>query len=142
MLPNEFQEWIDLKLEERKSYIINKRKLTVNILPEFKTAFIASKSISGNLLFTYISVMRKIYFLLRPPKEKREKLEERKEVEIMEDESEVNKLQYREEIADLNSKINEYKILQIESTKYKEIVNDLVKEASLIVKEKSWSSFN
>ena len=65
--------------------------------------------------------------MLRPPKEKREKLEERKEVEIMEDESEVKELQYMEEIADLNSKIKEYKILQIESTKYKEIVNDLVK---------------
>ena len=45
----------------------------------------------------------------------------------MEDESEVKELQYMEEIEDLNSKINQYKILQIESTKDKEIVNDLVK---------------
>ena len=42
-----------------------------------------------------------------------------------------------EEIEDLNSRINEYKILQIESSKYKEIVNDIVNRGSLIVKEKS-----
>ena len=116
LLPNEFKLWIDAKLEDRKQHIILKRRFTVNVLPEFKAALVNSKSVSGNPTFgssTLISEGRS-NFLLLPPTRKRAKIEEMKEIELVENEEYFKEAQYLKEITELESKINEYKVIQIE----------------------------
>ena len=67
-------------------------------------------------------------FLLRSPKRKRGKYEEIKEVELIENDEYIKEVQYLAEIGDLQSEIKEYKALQIEDAKHKEIVADLVEK--------------
>ena len=68
LLPNNFKLWIDAKLEERKHHIILKRRLTVNVLTEFKAALVNSKSVSGNPTFgspNFVSWERSNFLLSR-----------------------------------------------------------------------------
>ena len=74
-----------------------------------------------------VSRGRSIFFLLSP-RSKRPKLEERKEVEIIENEDDLAEIQLLAEISNLQSKIKEYKEIQIEDSKYKEIVQSLVEK--------------
>ena len=67
-------------------------------------------------------------FLLRSPRNKRPKLEERKEVEIIQNDDDIKEIQLLAEISDLQSKINEYRGFQIEDSKYKEIVHNLIEK--------------
>ena len=58
--------------------------------------------------------------------QKRAKYEETKEIEIYENEEYIKEVQYLAEISDLESKIKEYKAMQIEDAGYKEIVANLI----------------
>ena len=66
--------------------------------------------------------------------QKRAKYEETKEVEIYENEEYIKEMQYLAEISDLESKIKEYKAMQIEDAEYKEIVTNLINKG--IINEK------
>ena len=130
LLPVEFKKWVAFKLEERKQLIVLKRRFTVDVLPEFKAALLSSNSVSGSIYFSLSLLVSKgrSNFLLRSPKRKRGKYEEIKEVELIENDEYIKEVQYLAEISDLQSKIKEYKALQIEDAKYKEIVADLVEK--------------
>ena len=49
-----------------------------------------------------------------------------KEIELVENEEYLKEAQYLQEITELESKINEYKAIQIEDAKYREIVSSLI----------------
>ena len=81
-------------MENRQLYIINKRKFIVNILPEFKAVFSSSKSESSSidLVLCALVTRERSNFLLRSPRNKRPKLEERNEVEIIQNDDDIEEI--------------------------------------------------
>ena len=76
IIPDKFQKYIELKIEERKQQLINSQNLGISVQPEFIKLFKQSKS---------ISTVKKSHFLTRIPKPTKDKIiikrfeEERKE---------------------------------------------------------------
>ena len=95
--------------------IMLKRRFTVNILSEFKNAFTASKSVSGNTInnLYYLVCKGRSNFLLRTSNKKRAKNEKKKEIELIEDDEYAREVQFLSEISDLESKIKEYKLFKL-----------------------------
>ena len=68
------------------------------------------------------------HFLLRNSGRKRKKLEESKEIEAIVNEGAVREAEMMAELDNLKERINEYKMIQIEDSKYKEIVDSLIQK--------------
>ena len=73
--------------------------------------------------------------------QKRAKYEETKEVEIYENEEYIKDMQYMAEISNLESKIKEYKAMQIEDAGYKEIVTNLINKGVINEKGEKFIKF-
>ena len=66
IIPEKFQKYIELRVEERKKSLINSQNLGISVQPEFMKLFQQSKSIS--------TVKGKSHFLTHMPKPTKDKL--------------------------------------------------------------------
>ena len=91
LLGDVFKEWVASKISNREQYIINKKLITLNLLPEFSETIALSKNVSGiQILRSITGVLHKrSHFLLRKSDRKRKKSEESKQIEDIENESAV-----------------------------------------------------
>ena len=76
------------------------------------------------------------HFLLQKSDRKRKKIEETKEIEAIQNEGEIREAEMMAELDNLKERINEFKIMQLKDTKYKEIVDKLIQKGLLVKQEK------
>ena len=110
-------------MKEREIFLINNHSFTINVLPEFAEGFAKSKRVSVKLHYLSLCIVAygRSNFLLRNSPKKRPKLEELKEVEMVNIDLDQANAQLYAEVSDLKQQINELKAINIQnfSTKIK-----------------------
>ena len=75
-----------------------------------------------------IVVGERSYFLLKQPNLRKRKYEEIKEIVASSNEDDIREAELISEVQLLKERINEYKMIQLEDSKYKEIVENLIEK--------------
>ena len=78
--------------------------------------------------YYYLVTHGRSHFLLRNPSNKRRKREESKEILAFDHFEKIKEAEYQTEIYSLKEKINEFKMIQLEDSKYREIVENLIEK--------------
>ena len=127
-LGDDFKTWVDDKMKEREIFLINKHSFTINVLPEFAEGFTKSKRVPSKLHYLSLCIVAhgRSNFLLRNPPKKRPKLEELKEVEMINIDLDQANAQLYAEVSDLKQQINELKAINIENLQYKDKIESLI----------------
>ena len=116
IIPEKFQKYIELRVEERKKSLINSQNLGISVQPEFMKLFQQSKSIS--------TVKGKSHFLTRMPKPTKDKLV----IKRLEEEWKENKEREKDvenQITDLKEKLKKLEEEQIEGQENADKLNKL-----------------
>ena len=102
-------------MQKSEKFIILRKMMTADILPEFKDVFMKSNRVSSkSLYFNFFSISWKIrLFTIRSIK-KRKKVNEDRKIALFEEEKHNQNSELQKEIEKLNSQIQEYKFLAVE----------------------------
>ena len=132
IIGGDFKKWIQSKMSQREKKLVMKRKFNVSILPEIADAIKSSNRVSSkhSCILMIIAMTGRSHYLLRPPTHKRVKLEEYKEIILSNEQLDLEKSELILEIDDLKQKLNEFKMQRLEDTKYREDMEELIRERS------------
>ena len=115
-------------MKEREIFLINKHSFTINVLPEFAEGFAKSKIVSSKFHYLSLCIVAhgRSNFLLRNPPKKRPKLEELKEIEMVNIDLDQANIQLYAVVSYLKQQINELKAINIENLEYKDKIESLI----------------
>ena len=112
-----FSAFVSEKMEARQRYVINKQNFKVEILPEFVWMFKNSKHVSCKFIFLIFLIKDergRSHYLIRQPANKRRKIEESKDVVIVNDDIKQENLQLKFRIIKIKEDLKDQDELNIE----------------------------